>query len=143
VEEVELPIRAGYFSLLSGIVIGGKTIPVFDMVADIPTQTPYIIIDGILPISENTKDSFMYELTVDLLVYTSFKGDFGSRKPGDLIVREILKRVVPSPGKSGVSAAGFNVYMAKFVGSNNELTNGDTQRTYRKRITFQHLAEQL
>ena len=142
-EEVELPIRTGYFSLLNGIVVGGKTIPVFDMAAPIPAQTPYIIIDGILPISENTKDSFLYELTVDLLIYTSYKGDFGSRKQGDLIAREILKRVVPQPGKSGVSAQGFNVYMAKFLASNNEFTNGDTQRTYRKRLTFEHKAHQI
>jgi len=143
VEEVELPIRTGYFNLLNNIVVGEKMIPVYDMVAPIPAQTPYIIIDGILPISDNTKDSFMYELTVDLLIYTSYKGDFGGRKAADLITREILKKVIPTPGKSGVNAAGFNVYMAKFVASNNEFTNGDTQRTYRKRITFEHKADQI
>lgn len=142
-EEVELPIRTGYFNLLNGIMVGGKAIPVFDMTAPIPVQTPYIIIDGILPITENTKDTFLYELTVDLLIYTSYKGDFGGRKAGDLIAREILKKVVPTPGKSGVLAAGFNVYMGKFLASNNEFTNGDTQRTYRKRITFEHKAQQI
>lgn len=142
-KDIELPLRTGYFNLLNGIVVDGKSIPVFDMQAPFPEQTPYIIIEGILPISGNTKDSFGYEVTVDLLIYTSFQGDFGGRKSGDLIANAVLGLVIPTPGKSGVSAAGFNVYMAKHVGSNPEMSSSDTKRTYRKRLTIEHLAEQL
>jgi len=143
VEEVELPIRIGYYNLLNDLEVGEGLIPVFDMQAPYPESVPYIIIDGIVPVAFNTKDTFGYELTVELLIYTTFKGDFGGRKDSDLIAKEILKKVIPSPGKSGVVAAGFSVYMAKLVTSNNETSYIDTKRIYRKRMTFEHLVEQL
>lgn len=141
-KDVTLPLRTGYYALLNNMVVEGKTIPVFDMMAPHPAQTPYIIIEGIVPISDNTKDSFISEVTVDLLVYTSFKGDFGGSKLADQIVNAILQKVISSPGKSGVSAAGFNVFMAKQRGTNGEMIGEDTKRTFRKRLTIEHLVEE-
>lgn len=129
--------------LLDGIVVDGKAIPAFDLRPPYPDKTPYIIIGAITPISNNTKDKFLSEVTVDLLVYTSHKGDFGGRKIADQIENEILQVVIPSPGRSGVSAEGFNVYMAKQLSSNDELSVSDIKNTYLKRITIEHLVEQL
>lgn len=137
------PLRTGYMALLDGIVVDGKQVPAFDMMATYPDKTPYIIISGITPISDNTKDTFMSEVTVDLLVYTSYKGDFGGRKLADQIEDRVLQLVIPSPGRSGVSAEGFNVYMAKQVSTDDELFESDTRNTYRKRITIEHLVEEL
>lgn len=142
-KDVEYPLRAGYVALLDGLTVGGKSIKVFDLVAPKPEETPYIIIDGIVPISNNTKDDFNSEVTVDLVIYTSYKGDFGGRKEADLIANAALRLVIPTPGKSGVSANGFNVYMAKLVSSNNELDYSVTKRTYRKRVTIEHFIQEL
>lgn len=142
-KDLVLPLRTGYYNLLNNMVVGGKIIPVFDMQAPYPAQTPYVIIEGIVPISDNTKDSFNSEVTVDLLVYTTYQGDFGGSRESDLITNEILQRVIPTPGRSGVSAAGFNVYMAKQIGSNSEMSESNTKNTYRRRLTIEHLVEQI
>lgn len=142
-KDVVLPLRVGYFTLLNGMVVGGKTIQVFDSAPIHPASSPYIVIEGIVPISENTKDSFMAEVTVDLVVHTSFQGDYGGGKQADLIVNEILERVIPTPGKSGVSATGFNVYRAKHLRTNGEIQYQDTRTIYPKRVTIEHLVEQI
>lgn len=113
------------------------------MIANYEAEAPYIIIDSILPTSNNTKDGFFYEVTVDLLIYQTYKGDFGGRELTDRIVDAIQQLVIPSPGKSGVTADGFNVYMAKQAGSNDEFDYSDLNRIYRKRLTIEHLVQQL
>ncbi|MCF0059937.1 hypothetical protein MUK70_11860 [Dyadobacter chenwenxiniae] len=142
-KDVVLPLRVGYLALLDNIVVEGREIQAFDLQADSGVEPPYIVIEGIFQISNNTKDSFGGEVTVDILVYNEFKGDFGGRETTDKITDEILTRVIPVPGRSGVAASGFNVYMAKLVGSNDEMNYANTGRKYRKRITIEHLVEQL
>ena len=78
-KDVELPIRTGYYSLLNNMTVDGKQIPVFDMVAPKSATPPYVIVDSIMYVNENTKDSFGGEVTVDFLVKSRFDGDFGGR----------------------------------------------------------------
>lgn len=137
-KDVGLPIRRGYFSLLNNMTVNGKQIPVFDMVAPAGVNPPYVIIDQIMYINENTKDSFGGEVTVDLLVQSRYDGDFGGREESDLIANEIYQRVIPSPGKSAVTATGFDVIMARNLGANDEFDYQDTGRKYRKRISIEH-----
>lgn len=141
-KDVVLPLRIGYVNLLAGLVVEGKAIPVYDLVAPYPAQTPYIIIEQMNFQSDNTKDSFMWEGTVDLLIYTTYQGDFGGREYADKILNAIQQLIIPSPGKSGVSAEGFNVYMAKQSRSNDEFDYSTVKRTYRKRLTIDHLIQQ-
>jgi hypothetical protein len=143
VKDIVLPLRRGYYALLNGIDVDGKTVNLYDMVASYEVEAPYIIIESILPTSNNTKDGFYYVVTVDLLIYATYKGDFGGRELTDKIVNAIQQLVIPTPGKSGVSADGFHVYMAKQAGSNDEFDYSDIQRIYRKRLTIEHLVQQL
>lgn len=142
-EDVVLPLRIGYMSLLSGIIFEGKTVSVYDLIADAKAETPYIIIEKMVFQPDNTKDSFMWEGSVDLLIYTTYQGDFGGREEADKILGIIQKRIIPKPGKSGVSAQGFKVYMAKRGGSNDEFDYSTTKKTYRKRLSIEHLIQQL
>lgn len=120
------------------MVVDGKQIPVFDMVAPVNVKPPYVIIDSIMYINENTKDSFGGEVTVDLLVHARYDGDFGGRQETDRIANEIYKKVIPSPGKPGVLAAGFDVTMARNLGANDDFDYAASGRKYRKRITIEH-----
>lgn len=135
---MSLPLRTGYYSLLNNITVDGKQIPAFDMVAPKNVNPPYVIIENIMYINENTKDSFGGEVTVDLLVHSRYDGDFGGREESDKIANAIYGLVIPSPGKSGVSAAGFDVIMAKNLGAQDEMDYAATGRKYRKRITIEH-----
>ncbi len=142
-KDIKLPLRIGYLSLLDGITVNSKVIEVFDMEAPYPENAPYIIIDGIIPVQNNTKDGFLAEVTVELLIYTTYQGDFGGREDADLIADAVLGMLIPSPGRSGVSATGFNVYMAKLITSTDEMSYTDTRRTYRRRLVIEHLVQQL
>lgn len=137
-KDVVLPIRRGYFSLLNNMVVDGKPIPAFDMIAPKTAKPPYVVIENIMYINENTKDTFGGEVTVDLLVYDRSDGDFGGRQESDRIANEIYTRVIPSPGKSGVTAAGFDVIMARNLGAQDEMDYQATGRKYRKRISIEH-----
>lgn len=137
-KDVTLPLRTGYFNLLNNMVVDGRQIPVFDMHAPAQASAPYVIIGEIFSKSNNTKDTFGSEVVIDLLAYSEYKGDFGGRQATDLIADKILNLVIPAPGKSGVSATGFGVTMAKHVGSSDENDYGATGNKYRKRVTIEH-----
>lgn len=137
-KDVGLPIRRGYFSLLNNMTVDGKQIPVFDMIAPADVSPPYVIIDQIMYINENTKDSFGGEVTVDFLVQSRYDGDFGGREESDLIANKLYQLAIPSPGRAAVTATGFDVIMAKNLGANDEFDYQDTGRKYRKRISIEH-----
>jgi hypothetical protein len=143
VRDIKRPLRIGYISALNGLTVSGKAIKTYDKIAPHGVSAPYIIIDSIVPISNNTKDGFFADVTVDLLIYSTNQGDFGGSEDTDLIVDAVLGIVIPQPGKSGVSAAGFNVYMAKQVGSNDEFEVTNSKRVYYTRLTIEHSVQQL
>lgn len=142
-KDITLPLRTGYVALLNNITVAGKIIKTYDLMAPKEADSPYVVISEMLSISQNTKDSFMSEVTVDLLIYARSDGDFGGRKTTDLIADALLQLIIPIPGRSGVSASGFNVYMAKQIGSQDEMDYTSTGRKYRKRLTIEHLVQEL
>lgn len=142
-KDVELPIRAGYYQLLNGITVDGNTIPVYDMQAPNGAKAPYIIISEMVSFANNTKSGFGDQVQVNLLALSEFKGDFGGREVTDRIVNKILELSIPQPGKAGITATGLNVYSAVKVGSNYEFDYPTSGRKYRKRITIEHLVEQI
>lgn len=144
-KDVVKPLRTGYYELLTGITdpdnklyFDDKPVGVFDSRAPFPAKTPYVILSDISTISDNTKSSFGNEVTVNLLVYTTFEGDFGGREDAEDICNQILEMVIPRPGWSGVQLEDFTVSMAKLIGMDDEDSYSDTKYTYRKRITIQH-----
>jgi len=144
-KDVVRPLRTGYYELLTGITnpdyklyFNDKPVEVYDTRATYPAETPYVILSDISTISDNTKSTFGNEVTVNLLVYTTFEGDFGGREDAEEISDQILEMVIPSPGRSGVQIENFNVSMAKLIGMDDEESISDTKYTYRKRIVIQH-----
>lgn len=142
-KDIGFPIRAGYVALLDGLTVAGKEVKVFDMIAPFPEKTPYIIIDSIMQVADNTRDTFMSEVTVDFKIYTSYNGDFGGRKLADQISNAVLELAIPTPGKAAVTADGFNVYRAKLLPTQDEFSSSDVKRTYLKRLVIEHLTEEL
>lgn len=138
-EEILLLLREGYFALLNNMVVAGKQIPVYDFQAPGTKEPPYVLIGGMTWVSENTKDSFGGRVFVSLEVYAEAKGDFGGRKPSDLIAAEILKRVIPSPGRSGVQRTGIDVIMAKLAESDDSYAWRPVGRTYQRSLTIEHI----
>ena len=142
-KDPELPIRAGYYALLNGIVVDGRAISVYDMQAPEKAVAPYIILGGILSFANNTKDGFGGEVQVNIMALSEFKGDFGGREITDKIVNRILELSIPTPGKAGITATGFNVYSAKKLRTNDEFDYPVTGRKYRKRVTIEHLVQEI
>jgi hypothetical protein len=137
-KDVVLPLRTGYVSLLNNMTVDGKQIPVFDMVAPVRATPPYVIIDSIMYVNDNTKDTFGGEVTVDFLVHARYDGDFGGREETDKIANKLYEIAIPSPGKAAVTAEGFDVTMAKNLGASDEMDYLATGRKYRKRISLEH-----
>lgn len=138
-EEILLLLREGYYALLNNMVVEGKQIPVYDMQAPANTKPPYVVIGNMSWISENTKDSFGGRVLVNLKVHGEYLGDFGGRKPTDLIAAKILKLVIPSPGKSGVQRTGIDVIMARLDESDDSHNWYVTGREYSRSLTIEHI----
>jgi hypothetical protein len=128
----------GYSDLLHNMEVNGKTIEFFELRAPFPSEEPYIILTSHTTFNENTKDSFNGESIVDLEVVTSFKGDYGNMDLADAITQEVLERVAPAPGKSGVSAEGFTVISAKVTSLSAFDRKYPDSTKYGNKITFQH-----
>lgn len=143
-KDITKPLTIGYFNLLDGMEIEGVTVPFFDLMAGWPEGAPYILLTGIISDNRNTADSFDSVTTVDLLICTWFAGDFGSMNLADAISQEILNRVVPRPGHTNVEAEGFNIMGARLVFSRGLPPDHRQDKTvFEKRLTFEHLTEQL
>lgn len=141
-KDVELALRTAYFQLLNNISADGKTVPFYDRKAPAGAIEPYIIWFGCAQVANNTKSEFGNDVTVDLLVYQSYKGDFGGTKEADQIANAVTQALMPSPGTSGINPASIQVVVTKLVGLNSEFIKHDTKDTYRKRITIEHLISQ-
>jgi hypothetical protein len=137
------PLSEGYHELLNNMLVDGRQISFYYLQAPYPTEEPYILITGIHADNTNDDDSFYGDVTVDLNVYTCFLGDFGTMDEADAIANEMMARLIPSPAISGVTAEGFNIFGAKMIGSTDLVRNLDSKVTYEKRITIEHLIEQL
>ncbi len=141
--DVGLEIRTGYFNLLDGIVVDGKTIHAYDAQAPATATAPYIIIGEIISIADNTKDGFGGEVQVHIRALSEFKGDFGGREVTDKIANKILELAIPTPGRAGITATGLNVYGAKLLNSSDEFDYPTTGRKYGKRVTIEHLVQEI
>lgn len=141
--DVTLPLRTAYYNLLNDMLVDGRKIKVYDLQAPKTAETPYIIIGEMFSVSRNTKDTFGTEVTVDLLIHNNFDGDFGGRRQTDIIADGVLQLVIPTPGHSGVHSDYINIFQARHLGSIDELDNADTGRKYTKRITIEHLIEEI
>jgi hypothetical protein len=142
-KNVSRPLISGYYNLLNGMVVEGKTVPFFHLKAPYPFQPPYILLTTLFSANNNTYDSFDCETTVDLMVYTEFEGDYGSMDLADAIAEEILKRVIPMPGTTNVQADGFTVAGARLRGMRDFNDVNNEKSTFSKRLTFEHLIYQL
>ncbi|MCF2517127.1 hypothetical protein [Dyadobacter sp. CY351] len=137
------PLMIGYNTLLSGITVSGREVGYYRLQAPYPAKNPMIVLTGFLALNDNTRNTFKCDATVDLMIITSFEGDFGNGELADDIANEVLQRVIPEPGKSGVSAAGFTVASATCRGIKDYQYNRDDRTVYEKRITIEHLIYQI
>ncbi len=142
-KNVTKPLTTGYFNLLNNMVVDGKTVTFHYLKAPFPTVGPYILMNGLYTVNKNTRSSFCGETTVSLIIYTEFDGDYGSMDLADLIADEVLERVIPEPGKTNIVAQGFNVKGGRMIGMRDYETSSDTKSTYEKRISIEHLIDQL
>lgn len=141
-EDVELALRTAYFNLLNGIVVGGKSIPFYDGKAPYEAAEPYIIWSSCAQVDDNTKSEFGTVVTIDLMVYQSYFGDFGGMEEADAIAGAVTKAVMPSPGVHGPTPIGLQIVTTKLLGIHREFTRLNTKDTYYKRVTIRHMISQ-
>lgn len=137
------PLSEGYFTLLDGMLVSGQAINLYYLRAPFEHEGPYVVVTAIYAQTDNDDDTFNSEVVVDLNVYTSFAGDFGTMDDADAITSKILELVIPSPSVSGVHAEGFNIYGAKLRAMRDYVSHLDSKNIFEKRITIEHLICQL
>lgn len=142
-KNVNKPLAEGYFNLLNGIVVEGKTVALHYLKAVYPTEAPYMVITGMYTQNENDNSDFWGYTTVDLNIYTEFQGDFGSMNLADEIANALMEILMPAPGVTPLQAEGFNVSTCKMRGSRDYNDTSDDKSTYEKKITLEHLIFQI
>ena len=141
-KDIELALRTAYYNLLNGISVEGKTVHFFDKRAPIGHSTPYIIWSGMTDMAWNTKSSFGDEVKVHLLIYDPTFENAGNSRMVEKVASKVKELLTPSPGVNGLTSSEIGIINTIIRSTDSEFYRPDTQDTYRKRITVEHLISQ-
>ncbi|KAB7730139.1 DUF3168 domain-containing protein [Rudanella paleaurantiibacter] len=135
-------LAAAYATLLGGLTYNGKSVVLYSLQAPDNAVAPYIILGPWVSVPAGTKDSFGQTGEITLDVVTRFTGPV-SKKPATDIANLATALITPSPGKTGLSVAGFNVVRVQVVGTRDMPQLLDTDTVVRKIITVSHTLNQV
>lgn len=135
-----IELRRQYKTLLSGIVMKGKQIPVINL-AKITTKPPYILIFGGTAENNSTKRKYSDNVSINVNVHTYFQGDYGGEYINDLIVDEIIQRRFAEIGSYG-ETDNYNIVTCNYSIEESARTMTETSVHIIQQITFNHFIEQ-
>lgn len=98
-------IRKGLYDVLTALGVSS-----YDMVA--PQEKPrtiYAILGDYSQSSVNTKDTFTGTALVNIEITQPIQGQFGGRKPIDIITNQLLTTLRPTTNSIGLTAPGFKI----------------------------------
>ncbi len=138
-KDVKRDLQTDYFSLLTGIVIDGYTVPVYD---DVPQDAtyPYIKLGEWTEVDFSDKTSFGGDVTLTVQIVDRFQGTVSRGKMYDVLdeVKQII-RSRPAP----FNLVGWNILTSVVDNETTFRQLTDTFVYVYSNIRFRHLAEQL
>jgi len=137
--DIKRKLQTDYFSLLTGIVIDGYTVPVYD---DVPQDAtyPYIKLGEWTEVDFSDKTSFGGDVTLTVQIVDRFQGTVSRAKMYD-VVDEVKKIIRARPVPFNV--VGWNILTSVVDNETTFRQLTDTFVYVYSNIRFRHLAEQL
>jgi hypothetical protein len=133
-------IRKHYIDLLSGLTVGSKAVPVYNL-AQVAQKPPYVLIFGGTSEDANTKGGFSDTVTVNVQVHTSFEGDYGGEKFADDVIIEIIDRRFQDGAVYG-STDNFDIVTCRYSIAETARIQTNTSVHILKTIQFTHFVSQ-
>lgn len=141
-------IKQQYFKLLTGITLGGASVPVYDTIVPAGIGTPYILYSGTtVNVSTGTSNTaYQFAVTVLLDVVTSYLGDAGGSSDAALIsdkIKQIICPGRPMDPKPISLTPFFKVIVTRHFSDTAMSGLNETTHVVRNLIRFQHIVEEL
>lgn len=140
-KNAQIELRTYYKSLLAGISVNGRSIPVINL-ARVGTKPPYILIFGGNATPSDTKTSYNDEVSINVNVHTDFAADAGGEAIADQITDEILNKVYAVKGIYG-NTDNFKIVTCTYDIEESARTMSNTSVHIIRQITFTHFVEQI
>lgn len=134
-------IRQHYTELLSGIQVGGISIPVYNL-AKVANKPPYILVFGGVNDQGTTKGPRHSQVSINVEVHTAYQGDYGGEKFMDAIVNEILEKRFENEPYYG-QTENFKLVTCQYSAGESLRIESSTEIHILRQITFNHFVNQL
>ncbi|MFB6456484.1 DUF3168 domain-containing protein [Chitinophaga sp. Hz27] len=132
-------LRKGYIDKLSGAVVSGKTIPVYDLFAQDDALDAYIVIGSYNSTELRTKCKDDHNPSVTVEVYTKFK-----KQGGSLLADQIADMVIDRIKANNLDLSPNFILLSTQLLSDNDLQGFDTDyKVYRRILRFGHIIQTL
>lgn len=139
-KDASYPLRVGYMTALGGLSFKGQEIVSHDEIKPYDDDSSmYIVVSGQTFDETSLKCGFETEHIISLNIVCKYALGSGTKKDSEDISNEVLSRVYPSTGVTGVSISeGFNIWKTRLVGSRTLVEETSDERIITKILTFQH-----
>lgn len=133
-------LRTHYYDTLQGsVTLGGADVNVYDVV-EADADTPYIYFGEFDAAEDSSKDGYITNVTIGLLIVTKYTNAVGGSKDSDDIASQILQLI---NNKTVVSTNNFKVILSKLVSNFTNKTPTKTGTTIKKTLRIEHVVQQI
>lgn len=132
-------LRVGYMTLLSSLSYKGKSVFIYDEIADPDDLSQfYIVVSGQTSTDDSLKCGFS---TIDLIsfnIIAKYQLGSGTKKDVEMIADSLLGLAIPYPGSTGLSIPSLNIWDTKKITERDLIDESSSERIITKIITIQH-----
>lgn len=95
-------LRKAYYQALSGMTYNGITLGVYDSIAPSDAVYPLVLLSDQDSRTIRTKDRFMRDATIEVVVVVKYTSDTGGKKEVNDITNLITERIITSTTETGI-----------------------------------------
>lgn len=129
-------VRKWVIEELSGIEIGSKVIPVYNL-ARIDQAAPYVLVVNQTQNGVVTKEKDCAMATVNIMAVTEFFGDYGGDQMADRIASEISQRLTGAEGEQD----GLKITVLSLDANESTMQIDQTRRVITRNLAYQIFVE--
>lgn len=134
-KDPNLDILNAYKSALSGLTVGGVSIPVYSKSAPLKNvPKKYVILSSQTKLQNKTKCDYWYECTITVQIVTRYPNGTGDLSFAMVIGEEIAERIQVD----GITLLDFHNIETMQLLSNEVILETDTENVFQYLLIFQH-----
>lgn len=132
-------LRVGYMTLLSSLSYKGKSVFVYDEIADPDDLSQfYIVVSGQTSTDDSLKCGFSTIELISFNIIAKYQLGSGTKKDVEMIADSLLGLAIPYPGSTGLSIPSLNIWDTKKITERDLIDESSSERIITKIITIQH-----